>query len=93
MAWCWQLVCQRLRSWACAFDLQAQVQEAVDAPQTVIASKVHAGTYEPFVVNKNELTIEGVDEEANPVIDAVGSEFAVWIAGNALGGSNVAGIC
>jgi len=46
-----------------------EIQEAVDAASEGDKIKVHAGTYNPFVVNTNNLTIREARRNSNPVVD------------------------
>ena len=50
-------------------NLYAQISEAVAEASEGDKIKVHAGTYEPFVVNTDNLTIREANANSNPVVD------------------------
>ena len=50
-------------------NLYAQISEAVAAASPGDKIKVHAGTYNPFVVNTDNLTIREARRNSNPVVD------------------------
>ena len=50
-------------------SLFCQIQEAVDAASAGDTINVHAGTYEPFVVSTDNLTIREATKSSDPVID------------------------
>ena len=66
-------------------NLYAEIQEAVDAASPGDKIKVHAGTYNPFVVEKDNLTIREAKANSNPVVDgnlSPGDENGVEVNAN-----------
>ena len=66
-------------------NLYAQISEAVAAALPGDKIKVHAGTYDPFVVNTDNLTIREARRNSNPVVDGnlnPGNENGVEINAN-----------
>lgn len=62
--------------------LYAQIQEAVDAASPGDVIKVHAGTYSPVTIAKDNLTIQEATAPSDPVIDAAGGFAGVLVEGN-----------
>ncbi len=50
-------------------NLYAQISEAVSTVSPGDMIKVHSGTYNPFVVNTDNLTIREANANSNPVVD------------------------
>ena len=63
-------------------NLFAQIQEAVDAASPGDEIMVHAGIYEPFTVEKDNLAIGEASNNADPVIDATGADAGITINAN-----------
>lgn len=63
-------------------NLYAQIQEAVDAAAPGDQIKVHAGTYQPFTVTTDDLTIREASANSDPVIDATGSATGIALSAN-----------
>lgn len=63
-------------------NLYAQIYEAVAAAEEGDLIKVQAGTYEPFVVDTNNLTIRAANSGASPVIDATGIANGIEVNAN-----------
>ena len=66
-------------------NVYRQIQEAVDVAAPGDTIKVRAGTYEPFVVNTDNITIREATKHSNPVIDGdlnAGDEIGVRINSN-----------
>ncbi len=63
-------------------NLYAQIQEAVDAAAPGDLIQVHAGTYDPVTIAKDNLTIQEANANSNPVVDATGVPVAVAISAN-----------
>ena len=66
-------------------NLYAQISEAVAAASEGDKIKVHAGTYDPFVVNTDNLTIREARHNSNPVVDGdlnLGDENGVEVNAN-----------
>lgn len=63
-------------------NLYAQIHEAVAAADEGDRIKIKAGTYEPFVVDTNNLTIRAANSNASPVIDATGIANGIEVNAN-----------
>ena len=66
-------------------NLYAQISEAVAAASEGDKIKVHAGTYDPFVVNTDNLTIREANANSNPVVDGdlnLGDENCIEVNAN-----------
>ena len=62
--------------------LFCEIQEAVGMASSKDKIKVHAGTYQPFVVNKDKLTIREAKGHSDPIIDATGVEYGIEVNAN-----------
>ena len=62
--------------------LFCEIQETVDVASKGDKIKVHAGTYQPFTVNKDKLTIRKAKGKSNPVINAAGAENGIVLNAN-----------
>ena len=54
----------------------------MDAASAKDKIKVHAGTYQPFVVNKDNLTIREAKSNSDPIVDATGAHNGIEINAN-----------
>jgi nitrous oxidase accessory protein len=55
------------------------IQDAVDAAQPGDTILIEGGTYKPFTVETDDLTIMEASKDANPIVNALGQNFGVVI--------------
>ena len=56
-----------------------EIQDAVEAASPGDTILVRAGTYKPFAVETDDLTIMEASKDANPIVNALGQNFGVII--------------